>query len=41
MLVFYLTVPFTILAIAVAVGPLLWAMKHQQEWEELPLVAAP
>jgi hypothetical protein len=41
MLVFYLTVPFMILAIAIAVGPLLWAMKHRQEREELPLPAAP
>jgi len=37
MLDFYLTIPFMILAIAIAVVPLIWTMRHHQTWEELPL----
>jgi hypothetical protein len=40
MLDFYLTVPFMILAIAIAVGPLIWTIRHHQEWEGSPMRAA-
>jgi hypothetical protein len=33
MIIFYLTIPFMILALGVAVLPLTWALKHHEEWE--------
>ena len=33
MAIFYLTIPFMILAVSIAVVPLLWAMKHHEKWE--------
>lgn len=40
MIVFYLTIPLMILGTAIAVVPLLFAMKHQQEWEDRSVQAA-
>ena len=34
MTIFYLTIPLMILGIAIATVPLMWAMKHHDEWEE-------
>ncbi len=34
MLVFYLTIPFMLLGAAIAVVPLIFAIRHQQQWEE-------
>jgi hypothetical protein len=40
MIIFYLTIPFMILALSVAVLPLTWALKHHEEWEKsLPSIA--
>ncbi len=33
MTIFYLTIPLMILGIAIATVPLMWAMKHHDEWE--------
>lgn len=33
MIIFYLTIPFMILALGVAVLPLTWALTHHEEWE--------
>jgi hypothetical protein len=33
MFVVYLTVPFMLLAIAVTVVPLVWAMRHHERWD--------
>jgi hypothetical protein len=41
MTVVYLTIPLMALATVVAVGPLLWAMKHQGEWGESSGFAEP
>jgi len=41
MIIFYLTIPFMILALGVAVLPLTWALRHHEEWEKsLPPLAA-
>ena len=34
MFVVYLTIPFMLFGIAIAVVPLLWAMWHRHQWEE-------
>jgi len=36
MLIFYLTIPFMVLGTAIAILPLIVAMKHQHKWEESP-----
>ena len=33
MTIFYLTIPLMILGVAIAIVPLVWAMKHHEEWE--------
>ena len=33
MLIFYLTIPFMVLGAAIAIVPLVFAMRHQQAWE--------
>lgn len=33
MLLFYMSIPVMILGIAVALVPLVWAMRHQNDWE--------
>ena len=37
MLAVYLTIPLMLIAITLAVVPLLWGIKHQLEWEECDL----
>ena len=39
MFVIDLTVPLMLVAVAIAVVPLLWGMKHQLEWEECDLAS--
>ena len=34
MLIFYLTIPFMVLGAAIAIVPLVFAMRHQQAWED-------
>jgi hypothetical protein len=34
MIIFYLTIPFMILALGVAVLPLTWALKHHENWDK-------
>lgn len=40
MIALFITIPFMILGIAIAVVPLLWAMRHQHAHED-QVVAAP
>jgi nitrogen fixation-related uncharacterized protein len=34
MTLLYLSIPFMVVGVAIAVVPLLWAMGHQQQWED-------
>jgi len=34
MLIFYLTVPFMLLGAAIAIVPVMFAMRHEHEWQD-------
>ncbi len=40
MLIFYLTIPFMLLGATIAIVPLIFAMRHQHEWEDAAMEPA-
>lgn len=40
MVALFLSIPFMVLAVAVAVFPLVWGMRRQRSWEDVAIVPA-